>query len=152
MFCSFQDQTYLHLVMEYCPGGDLMSILMREDILSEDWTRFYMAELAAVNKLCVWMHFVISEQHFFSDRVFTRNLGEHSCVFLESFHEMCSSLFFKLMAVMFLLSRLKSLSKISTDCVKMVFLNWFPTFVQAFILGYTECSRFKLCPQRPETR
>ena len=32
--------------MEYCPGGDLMTILMREDILSEDHTRFYMSELA----------------------------------------------------------------------------------------------------------
>merc|ERR1719210_580792 len=44
---SFQDQTFLYLVMEYCAGGDLMSILMRHDILSEDWTRFYMCELAA---------------------------------------------------------------------------------------------------------
>lgn len=43
---SFQDDTYLYLVMEYCPGGDLMTILMREDILTEDQTRFYMAELA----------------------------------------------------------------------------------------------------------
>jgi len=43
---SFQDVTYLYLVMEYCAGGDLMSILMREDILNEHWTRFYMAELA----------------------------------------------------------------------------------------------------------
>lgn len=43
---SFQDKTYLYLVMEYCAGGDLMSILMREDILNEEWTRFYMAELA----------------------------------------------------------------------------------------------------------
>merc|ERR550539_1295374 len=32
--------------MEYCPGGDLMTILMREDILSEPHTRFYMSELA----------------------------------------------------------------------------------------------------------
>jgi len=44
---SFQDQTYLYLVMEYCGGGDLMSILMREDILSEPMTKFYMAECAA---------------------------------------------------------------------------------------------------------
>merc|ERR550525_1477987 len=46
LFFSFQDYTYLYLVMEYCPGGDLMTILMREDILTEDQTRFYMAELA----------------------------------------------------------------------------------------------------------
>jgi serine/threonine kinase 38 len=43
---SFQDNTYLYLVMEYCGGGDLMTILMREDILSEKDTRFYMSELA----------------------------------------------------------------------------------------------------------
>jgi len=46
MYFSFQDQTFLYLIMEYCPGGDLMSILMREDTLSVDWTRFYMAQLA----------------------------------------------------------------------------------------------------------
>merc|ERR1719192_3238760 len=38
---SFQDDTYLYLVMEYCAGGDLMTILMRED-----QTRFYISELA----------------------------------------------------------------------------------------------------------
>merc|ERR1719433_494503 len=43
---SFQDDTWLYLVMEYCAGGDLMTILMREDILTEEQTRFYMAELA----------------------------------------------------------------------------------------------------------
>merc|ERR1719397_666120 len=47
---SFQDDTFLYLVMEYCAGGDLMTILMREDILSEDCTRFYMAELAMAIK------------------------------------------------------------------------------------------------------
>jgi len=47
MYFSFQDQTYLYIIMEYCPGGDLMSILMREDTLSIEWTRFYMAELCA---------------------------------------------------------------------------------------------------------
>merc|ERR1712142_1226939 len=49
---SFQDDKYLYLVMEYCGGGDLMTILMREDILSESQTRFYMAELAcAINSV-----------------------------------------------------------------------------------------------------
>jgi len=43
---SFQDDTYLYLVMEYCGGGDLMTILMREDILTENDTRFYLSELA----------------------------------------------------------------------------------------------------------
>merc|ERR1719427_527267 len=49
---SFQDDKYLYLVMEYCGGGDLMTILMREDILTEKQTRFYMAELAcAINSV-----------------------------------------------------------------------------------------------------
>jgi len=34
------------LIMEYCGGGDLMTILMREDILNEVQTKFYMSELA----------------------------------------------------------------------------------------------------------
>lgn len=30
--------------MEYLPGGDIMTLLMREDVLSEDVARFYIAE------------------------------------------------------------------------------------------------------------
>ncbi|KAJ9567654.1 hypothetical protein OSB04_003620 [Centaurea solstitialis] len=44
LFYSFQDADYLYLIMEYLPGGDIMTLLMREDILSEDVARFYMAE------------------------------------------------------------------------------------------------------------
>lgn len=43
---SFQDDTHLYMVMEYLPGGDLMSMLMREDTFSERVTRFFMAEAA----------------------------------------------------------------------------------------------------------
>lgn len=42
--CSFQDDYFLYLVMEYLPGGDLMSLLMKKDIFSEDEGKFYMAE------------------------------------------------------------------------------------------------------------
>ena len=45
MKCSFQDEKNLYLVMEYLPGGDLMTLLMKKDILSEAEARFYMAEL-----------------------------------------------------------------------------------------------------------
>ncbi|PPD79141.1 hypothetical protein GOBAR_DD23925 [Gossypium barbadense] len=44
MFYSFQDSDFLYLIMEYLPGGDIMTLLMREDILSEDVARFYVAE------------------------------------------------------------------------------------------------------------
>merc|ERR1711971_257503 len=46
MYFSFQDDQWLYLCMEYCAGGDLMTILMRDDILTEADTRFYMSELA----------------------------------------------------------------------------------------------------------
>ena len=53
--CSFHDEQYLYLVMEYLPGGDLMGQLMRKDILTEDEGRFYMAQsvqaVEAVHKL-----------------------------------------------------------------------------------------------------
>jgi serine/threonine kinase 38 len=42
---SFQDDYYLYLVMEFLPGGDLMNLLMKKEILSEDEARFYTAEM-----------------------------------------------------------------------------------------------------------
>ena len=44
LICSFQDDKYLYLVMEYLPGGDLMTLLMKKDILTEKEAKFYMAE------------------------------------------------------------------------------------------------------------
>ena len=44
LFYSFQDTNFLYLKMEYLPGGDIMTLLMREYILSEDVARFYIAE------------------------------------------------------------------------------------------------------------
>lgn len=44
LFYSFQDSEFLYLIMEYLPGGDIMTLLMREDTLSEDVARFYIAE------------------------------------------------------------------------------------------------------------
>lgn len=43
---SFTDETHLYMVMEYMPGGDLMSLLMKEDTFSEEVTKFFMAEAA----------------------------------------------------------------------------------------------------------
>lgn len=42
---SFQDEKYLYLGMEYLPGGDLMSLLIKKEILSEEEGRFYTAEM-----------------------------------------------------------------------------------------------------------
>jgi serine/threonine kinase 38 len=43
---SFQDDFNLFLLMEFLQGGDLMTVLMDKDILSEEATRFYVAEIA----------------------------------------------------------------------------------------------------------
>lgn len=42
---SFQDDENLYLVMEYLPGGDLMNLLIKKDILTEEESRFYAAEM-----------------------------------------------------------------------------------------------------------
>jgi serine/threonine kinase 38 len=44
LFYSFQDEEFLYLVMEYLPGGDMMTLLMRRDTLTEEETRFYIAQ------------------------------------------------------------------------------------------------------------
>ncbi|KAK3309570.1 uncharacterized protein B0T15DRAFT_497829 [Chaetomium strumarium] len=49
LVASFQDLSNLYLVMEYMPGGDFLSLLMRENILHESVARFYIAEIV----LCV---------------------------------------------------------------------------------------------------
>ncbi|BGP17914.1 hypothetical protein JCM10213_003921 [Rhodosporidiobolus nylandii] len=55
LYYSFQDANYLYLLMEFLPGGDLMTMLIKYDTFSEDVTRFYMAEcvlaIEAVHKL-----------------------------------------------------------------------------------------------------
>jgi protein-serine/threonine kinase len=44
LFYSFQDTSHLYLIMEFLPGGDLMTMLIKYDTFSEDVTRFYLAE------------------------------------------------------------------------------------------------------------
>ncbi|XP_059660330.1 uncharacterized protein LOC132306782 isoform X2 [Cornus florida] len=44
LYCSFQDEEFLYLIMEYLPGGDMMTLLMRKDTLTDDEARFYIAE------------------------------------------------------------------------------------------------------------
>jgi len=49
---SFQDEYFLYLVMDYLPGGDLMSLLMKKDILTEEEARFYIAEMILAIETC----------------------------------------------------------------------------------------------------
>ncbi|MEE6465714.1 hypothetical protein FKM82_006658 [Ascaphus truei] len=44
MFYSFQDKSNLYLIMEFLPGGDMMTLLMKKDTLTEEETQFYIAE------------------------------------------------------------------------------------------------------------
>ena len=47
MFYSFQDVGNLYLIMEFLPGGDMMTLLMKKDTLSEECTQVltYLADL-----------------------------------------------------------------------------------------------------------
>jgi serine/threonine protein kinase len=45
LYRTFQDQKNLYMVMEYLPGGNLMTHLIRLGRFTEDQTRFFMAEL-----------------------------------------------------------------------------------------------------------
>lgn len=44
LYYSFQDANYLYLIMEFVPGGDMMTQLIKYDTFTEDQTRFYIAE------------------------------------------------------------------------------------------------------------
>ena len=41
-----QDSQNLYLIMEFLPGGDMMTLLIKKDSLSEEVTQFYIAETA----------------------------------------------------------------------------------------------------------
>ncbi|KZC09051.1 PREDICTED: serine/threonine-protein kinase Warts [Dufourea novaeangliae] len=45
LYYSFQDKDNLYFVMDYIPGGDLMSLLIKFGIFKEPLARFYIAEL-----------------------------------------------------------------------------------------------------------
>ncbi|KAM7216344.1 Protein kinase-like domain containing protein [Rhypophila decipiens] len=55
LYTTFQDPNFLYMLMEFLPGGDLMTMLIKYEIFSEDITRFYIAEIVlaieAVHKL-----------------------------------------------------------------------------------------------------
>ncbi|RFU32447.1 hypothetical protein B7463_g3868, partial [Scytalidium lignicola] len=45
LIASFQDLRNLYLVMDYMPGGDFLGLLIRENVLPELVTRWYIAEM-----------------------------------------------------------------------------------------------------------
>ncbi|PGH13027.1 AGC/NDR/NDR protein kinase [Polytolypa hystricis UAMH7299] len=67
LLASFQDANNLYLVMDYMVGGDFLGLLIRKNILSEDVTRWYIAEMV----LCVeeahrlrWIHRDVKPDNF----------------------------------------------------------------------------------------
>jgi serine/threonine protein kinase len=52
LFFSFQDKDYLYLILEYVPGGDLMTWLIKLDTFDEKMARHYIAEtILAINSI-----------------------------------------------------------------------------------------------------
>ncbi|CAI9107605.1 OLC1v1007001C6 [Oldenlandia corymbosa var. corymbosa] len=71
LYCSFQDEEFLYLIMEYLPGGDMMTLLMRKDTLTEDEARFYVAEtVLAIESIHVhnYIHRDIKPDNLLLDR------------------------------------------------------------------------------------
>ncbi|PKA63648.1 Serine/threonine-protein kinase [Apostasia shenzhenica] len=44
LYYSFQDADFLYLIMEYLPGGDMMTLLIKEETLTENVARFYIGQ------------------------------------------------------------------------------------------------------------
>ncbi|EOB12380.1 Serine/threonine-protein kinase MRCK alpha, partial [Nosema bombycis CQ1] len=56
---TLQDDQFLYYLMDFIPGGDFMGLLSKEDVLEEDWVRFYVVEIvAALDELhsLGWIH------------------------------------------------------------------------------------------------
>lgn len=67
LIASFQDLNNLYLVMDYMPGGDFLGLLIRDNVLSEAVTKWYIAEMI----LCIeeahalrWIHRDVKPDNF----------------------------------------------------------------------------------------
>ncbi|RMD44011.1 hypothetical protein DV735_g1132, partial [Chaetothyriales sp. CBS 134920] len=67
LLAAFQDDSFLYLVMDFCIGGDFLGLLIRKNTLSEEITKWYVAEMV----LCVeeahrmrWIHRDVKPDNF----------------------------------------------------------------------------------------
>jgi len=58
LYYSFQDKDSLYFVMDYIPGGDLMSLLIKFGIFEEPLARFYITELTCALEYVHKMGFI----------------------------------------------------------------------------------------------
>lgn len=58
LYYSFQDRDHLYFVMDYIPGGDLMSLLIKFGIFQEPLARFYIVELTCALEYVHKMGFI----------------------------------------------------------------------------------------------
>jgi protein-serine/threonine kinase len=58
LHACFQDTAFLYMLMEFLPGGDLMTMLIKYEIFSEDITRFYMAEITMAIEAVHKLHYI----------------------------------------------------------------------------------------------
>lgn len=67
LVAAFQDSRQLYLVMEYCIGGDFLTLLIRYNTLSESVTKWYIAEMIlAIEEAhkMKWIHRDIKPDNF----------------------------------------------------------------------------------------
>jgi protein-serine/threonine kinase len=96
LFYSFQDDRFLYLIMEYLPGGDMMNLLIKYDIFTEEQSRFYIAEtlmaIDSVHKLG-YIHRDVKPDNLLLDQAGHVKLTDFGLC--TGFHRMHSSAFYQ---------------------------------------------------------